>query len=128
MNDTTIQQFRIYDPVAKCYFYSGETPMTLAGFFEQTATLHTVHGMPYERRTGIKDKSGEDIYQGDIIENDSDWYAVEWDEELATFMAIGYFGSENFPLWDAITGDGFIQGNVRENPDLLEETVDDANA
>jgi hypothetical protein len=50
-----IQQFRIWDPEKEVFVYSGGTPMMLSGFLELTATLHTVHIMPYQRSTFLKD-------------------------------------------------------------------------
>jgi DsbC/DsbD-like thiol-disulfide interchange protein len=124
MNDyPAIQQFRIWNPEKNDFVYSGGTPMMLSSFFEQTATLHTVHKMPYERSTFLKDNKSKEIFEGDILivyklhdGHDKYWKQpngpaiptlVTWDEKnLCWEMPCDTYNFEAI-------------GNIHENPKLL---------
>jgi hypothetical protein len=111
--------FRIYDPALKEFHFSGSTPMMLAGYFKDTATLVTVQGMEHEQFTGLKDTedSEEDIYEGDKVRLYGGEYCQgcwEHDETVVikdlTYDCFMMGESENIE----------ILGNIYENPELLE--------
>jgi len=73
--------------------------------------------------TGLKDKNGKEIYEGDILRDSLGWvFAVEWDSDNARFLGrhtkprgdtyICYVGRE--PKAEII-------GSIYDNPELLQE-------
>ena len=71
--------------------------------------------------TGLKDKNGKLIYEGNIITDGIDKYVVEWDMDEAYLRfwvreigTIVYYTFEQLLSYEVI-------GNIYENPELLEE-------
>ena len=77
--------------------------------------------------TGLKDKNGKEIYEGDIIyrktrlSSDNPWrkerYVIRFDEKEGAFLAGGITGLRHF---FEIEIDPFeVIGNIYENPELI---------
>jgi hypothetical protein len=67
--------------------------------------------------TGLTDKKGVDIYEGDILKSELDWvFAVKWDNENARFLG---YSSTNQLIYVGREPKATVIGNIYENPELL---------
>ena len=78
--------------------------------------------------TGLKDKNGKEIFEGDILAFETDDEVINvnvfWDEEHALFMFESKKYNEQEPLAELVENNTYpfeIIGNIYENQELLEE-------
>jgi uncharacterized phage protein (TIGR01671 family) len=67
--------------------------------------------------TGLTDKNGHEIYEGDILYyqfEDSMYESVKWDADLACFVT-----SENGFIGGDLSENSEVIGNIHENPELI---------
>ena len=126
-------KFRVWDKISKRMVYSDDYGCLSDFFNENTFDYHT-NFKPRDtyvlmQYTGLKDKNGKQIYEGDI---------VEWFEENGRFHYKGIV--ENKPGWFLIKDklacrrilvklmEAYnieVIGNKYENPELLEADAND---
>lgn len=89
----------------------------------------SIEGAKLMQSTGLLDKNGKEIFEGDILVAETDDEAVNvrifWDEKHALFMFESKKYNEIEPLAELVEATAYpfeIIGNVYENPELLEVT------
>ncbi len=72
--------------------------------------------------TGLKDKNGKEIYEGDIVKeaNFGSFYQVLWSDEYSEWNCQSLLPSK-YELSIHTLGEVKVIGNIYENPELLEE-------
>ena len=120
-------EFRVWDKVVGRYigdkYAFGFYKIDDADYF----ALNTLPGRTLEQYTGLKDKNGNKIFEGDIVKTDQhgynqpDSYVVkEFIQNVCVFRSAQVTdGSTMFE--EATNGhDLTVIGNIHENPELLE--------
>jgi uncharacterized phage protein (TIGR01671 family) len=93
--------------------------------------IHKTDADSIQQFTGLKDKDGKEIYEGDVVTvSDSDWL-VEWDEEDAGFWLsstskrLQLFGTTETTRLNIglVHDETAIVGNIYENPEFLNADI-----
>ena len=120
--------FRAWDRFSGCYYKGGIRAATFAGKY----TFDVRERFVLEQFTGILDKNGKQIFEGDIVVFKSkhieyieriEPQKVEWHPEIASFVISDKKGRWTY-LCDALHLT--VVGNIHDNPELLEEESHEA--
>ena len=124
-------RFRIWDkPTSKMHYDTalGFTQNNAVGFWARANTPNYYTDYTGERLkdikimqcTGLRDKNGKLIFEGDIAINEGTVCVINWDNDKCAFFV--ETASEYFAFEEDITIEDFkIIGNIYENPELLED-------
>lgn len=115
-------KFRAWDSIAKEYIFDSYALYEL--FVNDIDNSYQV-----EQCTGLKDKNGKLIYEGDILATSPNsqsygCYKVFFQKDECSFKVISCDGSHDYAIpLNVLTekNDFQIIGNIHENPELLED-------
>lgn len=68
--------------------------------------------------TGLKDKNGKEIYEGDIVKRNDGTEEQQKEIHVIEFKVNGKYNAYFSPMF-MILGDSEVIGNIYENPELL---------
>ncbi|MEK4139632.1 YopX family protein [Paenibacillus sp. FSL M7-0547] len=112
-------KFRVWDILGKRMLQWGDIfNLPAWEIFPGTPEQRAFNVMQY---TGLKDKNGREIYEGDFIQNENTIGEIEWVQEHCAFMAF----TRNPSFYRYLESDGQLNlteiiGNIYENPELIE--------
>ena len=126
-------KLRVYDKAVKRYLTDNDVYEITDGILD---TLYDLlndenrnfvlgrHDLIFEQCTGLKDKNGKLIYEGDVVslvpEIEKIRYVVKWDEYNAQLFLDGLNKRVRIDF-NTIDLKLEVVGNIHENPELLEE-------
>ena len=123
-------KFRAWDKKNKAMFYPQELiqlDRVYAGYFDDSGCPKTDENIILMQYTGLKDKNGREIYEGDIVKykgllGRKKIGIVKYIEEEALFAIIENYTKDTLWSFDLSCADDLeVIGNIYENPELLEE-------
>lgn len=128
-----IIKFRAWDTELKGFYkpthraYEGRLWELLVSF-SGNLCAHTMKGLEHESKwpekyilmqfTGLLDKNGKEIYEGDVVRVRDHIYQVSWIEEAAALRLKGIDWVFGLAFNQALQRSREIIGNIYENPEL----------
>ena len=124
-------KYRVWDKERKCFFNDDEFILYPDGEESFFNADYDFAETVVEQCTGLKDKNGKLIYEGDILGGIYGGY-IAWCDEEKSFQMFSpsheCMSCSGDVLWQEITeDDGNLEviGNIHENKDLLGDKTDE---
>lgn len=119
-------KFRVWDKYEKSYWLQSTIEQNIHWLMnpeEYKDANYPPDCVKIEQCTGLKDKNGKLIYEGDILQDSEQKILVEYDVNRHCFMFEYQDTSAYKPICDidVLSGNFEVIGNINENADLLGE-------
>ena len=124
-------KFRVYNTKTKSWIHGPHVrpdmdgvnlfgECILLGGFMDTVSIEDLNNCVALQYTGIKDKDGHEIYEGDIIQLPESIGVVKWNDYQAGFFIDGQ-DKITYSILYTFNGENarLVVGNIFENPTLL---------
>ncbi|MCM1488908.1 MAG: YopX family protein [Firmicutes bacterium] len=117
------------DPMPSCWVYGGVFHQNDRGgafsiiYSYDPIEKHPVYADTVGQYTGIDDRNGSKIFEGDIVDisRDEERGVIKWDEDTARFIILSSGISADFDnYWGK---DLEVIGNIYDNPDFCDDVM-----
>lgn len=113
-------RFRAWVKSEECYmgkWIDTQYPVTFSAVNE-VAEYYSDNDLVVEQYTGLKDKNGKEIYEGDIVSYRGNNYQIKWCK--ASFAYIASSNNQYYWLSPSKSTVFEVIGNTYENPEMVE--------
>lgn len=108
--------------------YWNQGSIVLSGTIDEKSSVGNIKGFKRKRKpimqfTGLKDKNGKEIYEGDMLQIIKGWVnVVVWDSEICGFALVKYYKGVKKGITGLTEPDASrleIIGDIHTTPELL---------
>jgi hypothetical protein len=105
---------RMFKPLAITFDIQSQNPFAVS---IPGRSWEPIHKFEILQNTGLTDKNGVEVYQGDLFEIESNLFKVIWNDSMGCFSLQGIKSSSTQMITKVLQEE--IRGNIYQNSDLL---------